>query len=182
MVPISDHCLKAPALTLCLLPYLGQQYLMRFDSSKRPSASKKKNGHILTLDNRCCHSKPIIVSIMKSVVQKRGALSFPYAGPCVLYIPLFIRSWLLITVPFASESRMPYNLPHPKKDPQPFPCKWSDLKRAGTVFSYLWATVTYSVGCVKVEGGSNLQGRATRQRPYQAGLLSYCSHRNLYLA
>lgn len=74
----------------------------------------QKNGHILTLDNRCCHSKPIIVSIMKSVEQKRGTLSFPYAGPCVLYIPLFIRSWLLITVPFASESRIPYNL-HPQK-------------------------------------------------------------------
>lgn len=97
---------------------------MRFDRSKRLSASEKKkkkrgrkekkNGHILTLDNRCCHSKPIIVSIMKSVGQKRGALSFPYAGPCVLYIPLFIRSWLLITVPFASESRMPYNLTPPQ--------------------------------------------------------------------
>lgn len=135
---------------------------MRFDRSKRLSASekkkknreeerKKKNGHILTLDNRCCHSKPIIVSIMKSVGQKRGALSFPYAGPCVLYIPLFIRSWLLITVPFASESRMPYNLTPPKPPKAPPPCKWSDLKRAGTVFSYLWATVTYSGGCVELE-------------------------------
>lgn len=138
--------------TLCLLPYLGQQCLMRFDSSKRLFVSKKKNGHILTLDNRCCHSKPIIVSIMKSVRQKRGALSFPYAGPCVLYIPLFIRSWLLITVPFASESRMPYNLRPPKASPHPL-CKWNDLKRAGTVFRYLWTTVTYSGGCVKLMAG-----------------------------
>lgn len=112
--------------TLCLLSDLGQQYVMRFDRSKRLSASKKtkggekkkekKTGHILTPDNRCCHSEPIIVSIMKSVGQKRGALSFPYSGPSFLCIPLFIRSRLLITVLFASESRMPYNL-LPQKHP-----------------------------------------------------------------
>lgn len=116
-LPVCSYSLSS---TLCLLSYLGQQYVMRIDRSKRLSISKKtkggertktkKTGHILTPDNRCCHSEPIIVSIMKSVGQKRGPLSFPYAGPSFLCIPLFIRSRLLITVLFASESRMPYNL------------------------------------------------------------------------
>lgn len=119
--------MSASCAALRLLSYLGQEYVMRFDRSKRLSASKKtgggkrrrkkkKPGHILTPDNRCCHSEPIIVSIMKSVGQKRGALSFPYSGPSFLCIPLFIRSRLLITVLFASESRMPYNL-LPQKHP-----------------------------------------------------------------
>lgn len=109
----SDRCLKAVTLHFfCLLPYLGQLYLMRADSGKRLSASKRKTGkkekkNSPTLDNRCCHSKPIIVSIMKSVVQKRGTLSFCYLGPCILFFPLFIRSERLITVLFASESKMP---------------------------------------------------------------------------
>lgn len=30
-------------------------------------------------DNRCCYSKPIAMSIMKSVEQKRETLSFPHA-------------------------------------------------------------------------------------------------------
>jgi len=81
---------------------------MSFDINKRTvpkrGGGKGGDGDILTLDNRCCHSKPIIVSIMKSAEQKRGALSFPLAGPYVLYVPLFIKSWLLITAPFASES------------------------------------------------------------------------------
>lgn len=131
--------------TLCLLSDLGQQYVMRFDRSKRLSASKtrggekkkeKKTGYILTPDNRCCHSEPIIVSIMKSVGQKRGALSFPYSGPSFLCIPLFIRSRLLITVLFASESRMPYNL-LPQKHPS-MQMKWP--KKEG-LYLLLWPTV-----------------------------------------
>lgn len=118
--PSSDHCLKAHILHILPVDLSGAAIFDDSWQSKRRSASK--NGHILTLDNRCCHSKPIIVSIMKSVEQKRGTLSFPYAGPCVLYIPLFIRSWLLITVPFASESRIPYNL-HPKNT-TPMQMKW----------------------------------------------------------
>ena len=67
------------------------------------------------------------MTTLKSVKQKRGALSFPYAGPCVLYIPLFIRSWLLITVPFASESRMPYNLL--PQNTTPMQMKWPKKNR-----------------------------------------------------
>lgn len=38
----------------------------------KEEGKKKKTGHILTPDNRCCHSEPIIVSIMKSVgAEKR---------------------------------------------------------------------------------------------------------------
>lgn len=57
-----------------------------------------------------------------------------------MYIPLFIKSWLLITLPFASESRMPHNLPQSTP-----PCKWSDLKRGSTLFvicELLWPTLS----------------------------------------
>lgn len=148
MFPVCGHSQTAASVPHCLLSYLGQQYVMRFDRSKRLSASKKteggkrrrkknKTGHILTPDNRCCHSEPIIVSIMKSVGQKRGALSFPYSGPSFLCIPLFIRSRLLITVLFASESRMPYNL-LPQKHPS-MQMKWP--KKEEVLYLLLWPTV-----------------------------------------
>lgn len=101
---VSDHCLKAFTHTfLGCCPIWGSYIWRELTLVKDCPHTKKKNSHILILDNRHCHSKPIIVSIIKSAEQKRATLSFPYVGPCVWYNPLFISSCLLITLLFASE-------------------------------------------------------------------------------
>lgn len=60
-------------------------------------------------DNRCCHSKPIIVSIMESAELKKADFHFLSWAVCLVH-PIVHRLLWKITAEFASESRMLHNL------------------------------------------------------------------------
>lgn len=78
--------------------------LINTDINKRLPLSNK-----MASDNRCYHSKPIIVSIMESAQLKKGDFHFLSWAVCLVHSivhPLPRQ----ITTEFASESRMLHNL------------------------------------------------------------------------
>lgn len=72
--------------------------------NKRLSLSNK-----MASDNICCHSKPIIVSIMESAELKKADFHFLLGAVCFEH-PIVHQLLQQITTEFACESRMLHNL------------------------------------------------------------------------